>query len=94
MLTGHETTQVQVPSSLRTTSTLSILVTSQSQPDFDSEFLWDLGWENLGLSRSRVDEDIARFVHYELSTATKFSQLSFDNKREIEEYLVANADGV
>jgi hypothetical protein len=93
MLTGNEKTPRE-PSSLRKSSTLSILVTSQLEPDFDDEFLWDLGWENLGLGRSRVDEDIARFVHYELSTASKFSQLSFDNKRRIEDYLTANAAGV
>jgi hypothetical protein len=93
ILTGHEKT-AQEPPSPRKSSTLSILATSQVEPDFDDEFLWDLGWENLGLGRSRVDEDIARFVHHELSTACKFSRLSFDNKRRIEDYLTANAAGV
>lgn len=76
------------------TSKLSILVTSQNEPDFANQFRWDLGWKILGLGSSRVDKDIALFVRYELSTATKFSRLSLDNRRIIEDYLIRNADGV
>ena len=87
VLTGHEEKTTNP-------STLSILVTSQRELDFDNGLLWDQGWENLVLGRSRVDEDIARFVDHELSTATKFAQLSFEDKSKIEEYIVEHALGV
>jgi len=59
-------------------SKLSLLVTSQGEPDFREEFQWDLGWRILGMGSSRVDVDIARFVQNELISvgigeARKFS---------------------
>jgi hypothetical protein len=75
-------------------SRLNILVSSQSEPDFTNQFRWDLGWNILGLGRTRVDEDIALFVQDELSTATKFCRLSVSDRKRIETYLVQNANGV
>jgi hypothetical protein len=74
-------------------SKLSLLVTSQGEPDFREEFQWDLGWKILGMGSSRVDVDIARFVQNELATARKFASLSKANRDKIKDYLVKNANG-
>jgi hypothetical protein len=75
-------------------SKVSLLVTSQPEPDFSNTFRWDLGWTNLGMSSSRVDVDIGLFVRHEVSTASKFSGLSGDNRKKIEDYLTKEANGV
>ncbi len=74
-------------------SKLSILVTSQGEPDFKEEFQWDLGWRILGMGSSRVDVDIGRFVQNELATARKFASLSDTNRDKIKDYLVKHANG-
>jgi len=74
-------------------SKLSVLVTSQGEPDFREEFQWDSGWRILGMGSSRVDVDIGRFVQNELATARKFARLSDTNRDKIKDYLVEHANG-
>ncbi|KAM3064731.1 hypothetical protein ACMFMF_011776 [Clarireedia jacksonii] len=75
-------------------SKVSLLVTSQPEPDFSNTFRWDLGWTNLGMSSSRVDADIGLFVRHAVSTASKFSGLSGDDRKKIEDYLTKEANSV
>ena len=72
---------------------LSILASSQGEPDFSNEFWWDLGWTILGMGPSKVDVDIGFFVSHELTTAPKFSDLSEVNRAKIKNHLVSNSNG-